>query len=160
MRSLVPLAGMMIAAHVVVRFAIVIAIGGCVGGGDLVQTPPCSARIYACDAAVVLDETEHGCLAVPRGAWVDADPQTPGTQYDCSVSDVQRYGEADQAEQILPACDVMESNAPCWRVVPDATCPEEPAALEVVRAGIPPPVDNQVSAYCLYGCACSIFGGS
>ena len=151
---------MMIAARGVVRFAIVLSIAGCVAGGDVVQTPPCSARIYACDAAVDLDETEHGCLAVPLGARVDVDPQTPGTQYGCSVSDVQRYGMADQAEQILAECDAMTSNAPCWRVVPDATCPDEPAALEVVRGGIPPPAENHVVAYCLYGCACSIFGGS
>jgi hypothetical protein len=48
--------------------------------------------------------------------------------YDCSVSDVARFGMADQTEHVLPMCDddvtpTSSTNKPCWIIEMDLqTC--------------------------------------
>jgi hypothetical protein len=118
------------------------------------EQAPCQARIYAFDVPVVLDEAERGCIGpLPPecgGQALDLNPNTPGTQYDCSVSDVQRYGYPDQAEQILPSCDESATNVPCWREMLDEQCSEgDHETLEVIRGVVRPPEDNHVIAYCV-----------
>ncbi len=78
------------------------------------------------------------------GVLADADPTTAGTQYDCSVSDVQNPGQANQVETVLPACNNTTSppsstNKPCWTIVVDTTkCPTAPSlALQVERTEAP-----------------------
>ena len=96
---------------------------------------------------------ERGCLAAlpcGDGAYVDVEPTVSGTQYRCDVSDVQHYGQADQAEQMIAPCGSGPTSAPCWRVVDDSSCAAQ-AVLEVVRVS-DPPADNVVAAYCWADC--------
>ena len=134
---------------------------GCVDR-TVVERPPCSARIYGYDVAVTFDDAQQrGCV----GPWpwecagrrLDVDPDTPGVQYDCSVSDVQRLGQADQTEHVRPECDAGASNAPCWRVIRDNTCGgDNPIALEVIRDAAPSD-DSHVIAYC-FACLADWYG--
>jgi len=136
---------------------------GCVDR-TVVERPPCQARIYGYDVFVEFDEElQRGCV----GPWptqcagrrLDIDPNTPGVQYDCSVSDVERFGQRDQTEQVLPECDTNASNAPCWRVIPDEACGgDDPVALEVIRETAPSD-DSQVIAYC-FACLADWYQGS
>ena len=53
-----------------------------------------------------------------EGNLADADPDTSGIQYDCSVSDVRNYGKANQTEEILKQCNNQNdpdasTNKPC-----------------------------------------------
>jgi hypothetical protein len=96
---------------------------------------------------------ERGCLAplpCSDGAYVDLEPTMSGTQYRCDVSDVQHYGQADQAEQVIAPCGSGQTSAPCWRVVDDASCPAQ-SMLELVRVS-DPAIDNVVAAYCWADC--------
>jgi hypothetical protein len=110
------------------------------------------------DVTVIVTSTtspllDHGCIGpvacAALGQYVDADPDASGMQYDCDASDIQRLGQPDQAEQVLPACDASASNVACWRARSDANeCTDgEDAVLEIVRAA-PPPADNRVAAFC------------
>ncbi len=136
---------------------------GCVDH-PVVDRPPCQARIYGYDVAVAFDDvTQRGCVgpwpASCGGRRLDIDPDAPGIQYDCSVSDVQRLGQADQVEDVLPVCDDAASNTPCWRAIADATCGgDDPIALEVVRDSSPPE-GSQVIAYC-FACLADWYNGS
>jgi hypothetical protein len=68
-----------------------------------------------------------------EGKLVDPDPANGQVDYDCSVSTVIDEGEGPTNEQILPQCTPATgspSNAPCWRIVADATkCPATPENL-------------------------------
>lgn len=66
-----------------------------------------------------------------EGQLADVDPNTPGPQYECSVSVVTNQGQANQQETILPRCpDTGTSPNPCWHLVPDATnCKNTPTQL-------------------------------
>jgi hypothetical protein len=90
---------------------------------------------------------------------LDRDLNEPGQQYECSVSDVQRYGQPDQAEQPISECNAAATDLPCWRIISDSSCESDPTlALEVVR-GTPPPQDSNVVAYCL-ACLADWYGGT
>lgn len=53
------------------------------------------------------------CLELPL---FDADPEAPGTQYDCSMTE---WSEAD-GERVVPACDAGGTGAfACFRLVTD-----------------------------------------
>ena len=84
------------------------------------------------------------------GKLADVDPNTPGDQYECSVSDIVNYGKANQQETVIPACDGSMSNKPCWYIHPDATkCMTAPnLILETVRAQNPPDNTHTIS-YCV-----------
>lgn len=59
-----------------------------------------------------------------EGKLADVDPDTPGPQYDCSVSVVTNQGLADQTEEILPKCAATPGGDPCWHLETDAVnCP-------------------------------------
>jgi hypothetical protein len=90
-----------------------------------------------------------------EGNLADADPQTAGIQYDCSVSDVRNYGKANQTEEVLRQCNNMtdpnsSTNKPCWAIHPDATkCMTAPnLTLEVFRTEAPA-LDTHVISYCV-----------
>jgi len=84
------------------------------------------------------------------GNLADVDPNTPGDQYDCQVSDVTNYGKANQTETILPQCNSSDSNPPCWKIITDTVnCSGgEHLKLEIVRTA-PPPPDTHVISYCV-----------
>ncbi len=92
-----------------------------------------------------------------NGTLSDVDLDTPGPQYDCSVSDVTNVGKPTQAEDVMPACDGTNSIKPCWKIQKDTmNCPAQnpdgtPNAqfvLKVERAETPPP-ETHVIAYCV-----------
>ncbi len=92
------------------------------------------------------------CIA---GKLADVDPNTPGPQYDCSVSDVTNFGKANQSEKVLAQCNDAASNKPCWRIVKDAAlCPTSMGTnpdnfiLKIERAESPPP-ETHVVSYCV-----------
>ncbi len=90
------------------------------------------------------------------GTLADVDPNTPGPQYDCSVSDVTNYGKANQMETVLPECNnlgtpAMSSNLPCWAIETDtANCSSgSHLTLKVERGNTTPPPDTHVISYCV-----------
>lgn len=118
-------------------------------------TPICNVNHLDLAVTVAPQSTmlDRGCLAelpCSDGAYVDLDDDTAGTQHRCDVSDVQRYGQPDQAEQVLAKCNEAAANAPCWRVVDAPACASR-LLLEVVRVALAP-ADNVVAAYCWADC--------
>lgn len=90
-----------------------------------------------------------------EGKLADVDPNTPGNQYDCSVSDVTNFGKANQSENVLPACNNAgtpdsSTNKPCWAIVPDPMNCMSGAnlTLKIVRSEAPP-ADTHVVSYCV-----------
>lgn len=79
------------------------------------------------------------------------------TPYDCSVSDITKFGKPDQKETVLPECDNMTApassgNKPCWAIEMDATaCAMSPGMLKlaVERGGTPVADDTHVVSYCV-----------
>lgn len=67
----------------------------------------------------------------------DLDPNNPGLQLECSVSEVSRPGTAGADETIMPACKMANDTTPapdavqpCWYVKPDpARCSDYPSKL-------------------------------
>nr|HEX4316354.1 hypothetical protein [Kofleriaceae bacterium] len=89
------------------------------------------------------------------GVLADVDPNTPGPQYDCSVSDVTDPGKADQTESIIPECDNQtspdsSSSFPCWAIQMNAECTTGTGlALYIARNGVNPPMEDHVIANCV-----------
>ena len=122
-------------------------------GDDGEPVCPVDHLDLAIEVAPTSPMLERGCLAAlpcGDGAYVDLDPTMSGTQYRCEVSDVQHYGQPDQAEQVIAPCGSGQTSAPCWRVVDDASCATQ-SMLEVMRVAAPP-TDNVVAAYCWADC--------
>lgn len=84
---------------------------------------------------------------------VDADPSTPGTQYDCSITEVQRRaGQPDQELGVLPPCEA--GRFPCWRIEEDAekcayTNTDPHLKLVIDRDGVPAAADLHYNASCV-----------
>ncbi|MFN0248244.1 MAG: vWA domain-containing protein [Kofleriaceae bacterium] len=85
-----------------------------------------------------------------QGLPADVDPQTPGPQYDCVVSDLQKPGTAEAVETVIPACNASLLNKPCWHIAVDADrCPaDDQLALKIERA-VDPPADTHIIANCV-----------
>ncbi|MFT3695476.1 MAG: hypothetical protein QM831_20240 [Kofleriaceae bacterium] len=86
---------------------------------------------------------------------VDGTLQTP---YDCSVSDIDNYGEANQSETVLPECNNLtpgmeknSTNTPCWAIETDAAnCTANSHLKLVVERGNTTPGDKtHVVSYCV-----------
>ncbi|MDB4955383.1 MAG: hypothetical protein JWO36_2952 [Myxococcales bacterium] len=90
------------------------------------------------------------------GNLADVDPNTPGPQYDCSVSDITKFGKPDQVEKVLPQCNNLttpasSTNLPCWAIEMDAVkCTSAShLILKVERGGTTPADDTHVVSYCV-----------
>ena len=88
-------------------------------------------------------------------ALADVDPDSAGSQYECSVSEFQDYGQANQVETLLARCNNLEmpdasTNAPCWAIVIDAmNCPAaDHLSMRIVRPGAPA-ANTTVVAQCV-----------
>jgi hypothetical protein len=66
-----------------------------------------------------------------EGQLADVDPTTPGTQYECSVSEVTNINTSMQQETIVPQCpDTGSTTTVCWHLVTDTVaCPATPDHL-------------------------------
>jgi len=108
------------------------------------------------DGLVLIAQLLKSVIGDPciEGDLADVDPNTPGDQYDCSVSDVSNYGKPNQVETILPQCNASISNKPCWTIASDPmncpTTPEKPHSfvLKIERSEAPPP-ETHVIANCV-----------
>jgi len=78
------------------------------------------------------------CLEGPVDP-ADADPQNPGTQLQCTVSDVQNSGTPNAVATAIPACQMQDAMTPtaggarpCWWVDNNPTsCPAPDTGLEL-----------------------------
>jgi hypothetical protein len=92
------------------------------------------------------------CFDVPLA---DADPNTPGAQYDCAVSDVRNPGTPNQVETVLPQCNnsmapQSATNKPCWSIQVDTVnCGGTGSLSLVVERTEAPPADVHVIADCV-----------
>jgi hypothetical protein len=67
----------------------------------------------------------------------DADPNNPGTQLQCTVTESQDIGTSNETDQQLPPCTMQDATTPaattitpCWYTVQDATdCSATPSQL-------------------------------
>jgi hypothetical protein len=90
-----------------------------------------------------------------EGNLADVDPQTPGEQYDCSVSDVRNFGKANQTETVLPQCNnadtpASSTNKPCWSIVTDLmNCMTAPNLTLKIERNEAPAQDTHVISYCV-----------
>ncbi len=106
------------------------------------------------DALTVIAQLLKTVIGDPciEGVLADVDPNTPGPQYDCSVSDVTNPGKANQMEVVLQACNAGITNIPCWHLVLDAAnCSTTPTklTLKIERNNIAPPDNTHVIANCV-----------
>ena len=76
--------------------------------------------------------------------------------YDCSVSDVQNYGKANQVETILPECNntttpASSTNTPCWAIETDPQCSSAShLTLKIERgSSATPPDGTHTISYCV-----------
>ncbi|MEO8549186.1 MAG: hypothetical protein ABI678_04415, partial [Kofleriaceae bacterium] len=88
-------------------------------------------------------------------ADADGDPSN-GIQYDCSVSDVQNFGKANQSETVLPECNNLttpasSSNTPCWAIESDPMqcVGGDKLILKIERGGTLPPDNTHTISYCV-----------
>ncbi len=86
---------------------------------------------------------------------LDADLDTDGPQYDCTVVDV-RYAANKPPEElaVLPQCDATRSRIPCWHIDEDLEhCSMTPITphlgLYIERGGVIPGADIHVKASCV-----------
>jgi hypothetical protein len=81
--------------------------------------------------------------------------------YDCSVSDVQNFGKANQVETILPPCNnattpASSTNEPCWAIETDPQCSSAShLTLKIERGSTTPPPMTHTISYCV-----TVAGGS
>ncbi len=73
------------------------------------------------------------------------------TPIDCTVSDVTNFGEANESEKLMAACNAGNTNVPCWRIETNATSCPAPATGQVIvfeRGGAIPPTGTVTSVAC------------
>ncbi|MBA3459605.1 MAG: hypothetical protein H0T46_06575 [Deltaproteobacteria bacterium] len=86
---------------------------------------------------------------------LDADPQTDGPQYACTVTETRyRPNMPNEELGVIPACDATKSRIPCWHVVEDNvhcsyTKTNPHLKLVVERGGQVPAPDIHVRAECV-----------
>lgn len=75
----------------------------------------------------------------------DADPNTPGDQFSCTVNEV-----VGGTSTPLDECDATMSNRPCWHIASDPeTCPDADHLSLKLEADSPFPPDAHIVADCL-----------
>ncbi|HEU0037583.1 MAG TPA: hypothetical protein VFQ53_43530 [Kofleriaceae bacterium] len=83
-----------------------------------------------------------------EGNLADVDPNTPGDQYDCTVSYVNNYGKPNQTETVIPPCTAGAQ--PCWELLVDAAqCPLGDNLILKVNDPGTPPLDTHIIANCV-----------
>lgn len=90
----------------------------------------------------------------------DTDPNNPGLQPQCTVSDVANPDSANPIEHILPACKMADDDTPaadnpstgCWYVVPDPVkCEIYPTKLQILTypPDRPAPSESRLIVQCV-----------
>ena len=83
---------------------------------DRVRTRICDADLSPAIAAITEEIVENFYGSCLEGTLADAS-DADGLQADCSVTEIQNPGAADEERAIVPQCNAGASNAPCWSVV-------------------------------------------
>lgn len=98
------------------------------------------------DALVLIAQSLAVTLGVPcLEGDIDLEPNTPGLQTQCEVSDVRFTGQDTQDEVPIPHClnvPPLANQLPCWHLIQDpAACFDTPsqAVIKVERGAYPPP---------------------
>lgn len=90
-----------------------------------------------------------------EGTLADVDPNTPGAQYECSVSDVLHFGKVNESETVLPECNnagspASSTNKPCWSIQVDAAqCTSKLNQILRVERDTAPAPDTYIVANCV-----------
>jgi hypothetical protein len=88
----------------------------------------------------------------------DTDPKNPGTQLECSVTDVQNAGTSTETSSIIPACKMQDAKTPdpagarpCWWVDNNTTsCPAPDTGFELhLERTQPPAPGTTIDAQCV-----------
>jgi hypothetical protein len=78
----------------------------------------------------------------------DLDPEAPGIQPECSVSEHVGWGTADEQDWLLPPCG--RDMLPCWRIVEDNQCGTvQQLRVDIDRGDEDPPDNDLVEAQCV-----------
>jgi hypothetical protein len=89
----------------------------------------------------------------------DVDPNDPGVQADCTVTDIENLGSSDETQQLVPDCTMSDpatvspaSPTPCWWTDDNATsCPDAPnLELELVVGATSIPPDTTTVIDCVW----------
>jgi hypothetical protein len=89
---------------------------------------------------------------------LDQDPQMPGLQYDCVMTEVFGLNTDQHEERIMPACSQLPpapAELPCWHFEPnEVSCGDTPTGMAVVfeRGGEDIPAGTSVLLRCLDSC--------
>lgn len=106
-------------------------------------------------ADFIRDGLEGHCI---QGRLRDMDPETPGLQYECSVSEIRSPATAERTERVFTPCDdeadpARSSTLPCYVIASDpATCASTPDNLSVqvyYPADETVPPDTIIRAHCV-----------
>ena len=128
------------------------------------QFPQRSQTVALCeqdlsDAMLPIAQSLQVVLASPcLEGDIDLEPDTPGLQVDCAVSEVHWLPDGSQRESVVPACRATPPSGeelPCWQVREDmALCPDSETHALPVIARSPEYVSpsSQVSFRCWAGC--------
>ena len=104
------------------------------------------------DALVVIAELLRKVIGNPcMDGDIDTDPNTPGVQYDCQVSDVRFPDTEEETQTIIEECN-GSGRLPCWELVENRMqCPESDSGMELVinREGDNVPSGTHVQARCV-----------
>lgn len=104
-------------------------------------------------AFALLAELDKVPLGAPclSGALHDRDPQQPGLQPECAVTEIVHRDAPDESAVLLPACDASESAVPCWQLIEAPACQGAPEGrlLRVARHGGGVRPDTVVHVQCV-----------
>ncbi len=111
------------------------------------------------DALILIAQLNAQVIGIPclEGA-IDLDPDTPGMQYDCTVSDVRYPGTDEQEETLISKCESVPpepGTLPCWEIISEPNyCPDtaSQAYVEVHRGGANVPRGTHTIMRCSTGC--------
>ncbi|MEZ4403356.1 MAG: VWA domain-containing protein [Kofleriaceae bacterium] len=82
----------------------------------------------------------------------DQNPDLPGIQYECSVTDVTDPNGPNRSETVIPECALNGNTPPCWSFISDpmrcATAPDN-RAVEVNRGNVTVPDDTVLQVQCV-----------
>jgi hypothetical protein len=94
-----------------------------------------------------------------QGQLVDTDPNTPGIQPDCTVTDRSFDAMGNEIDKVIPSCAAQPTAPKCWQLADDPTnCPSTPTAPQQVLQFVPPPDPSTSNLNASVSCALCIPG--
>jgi hypothetical protein len=113
---------------------------------------PALSRIAATIGKALGSKCIHGQL-------VDKDPNTPGIQPDCAVTDRAFDDQGMEIDTVIPSCDVAPAAPKCWKLVDDpVTCPSTAMTPQKALVFVPPTPPSTSSLNSAVECAICVPG--